>query len=243
MKKYVVFLALILIAVACSRKETNLIVKGNIEGLKKGTLYLQKIEDTLLVNVDSVVIRGDANFILEDYISSPQIMYLYLDKVDNKDYDERIEFFAEEGEITINTTLKNFEVDAKVTGSTNQEKLTEYRTMMRRFNDRNLELIQQNFEAQRDDNEDLLLATNEEYDRLLKRKYLYTVNFAVNNKDLELAPYLALSEVFDANIRFLDTIYNSITPEVKKSRYGKELKDFLKERRRLAKEEANVEEE
>lgn len=243
MKKYVVFLALILIAVACSRKETNLIVKGNIEGLKKGTLYLQKIEDTLLVNVDSVVIRGDANFILEDYISSPQIMYLYLDKVDNKDYDERIEFFAEEGEITINTTLKNFEVDAKVTGSANQEKLTEYRTMMRRFNDRNLELIQQNFEAQRDDNEELLLATNDEYDRLLRRKYLFTVNFAVNNNDLELAPYLALSEVFDANIKFLDTIYNSITPEVKKSRYGKELKDFLKERRRQDKEEANVEEE
>lgn len=243
MKKICLLFALILLAAACSKKESNLIVKGNIEGLKKGVLYLQKIEDTLLVNVDSVVIRGDANFILEDYLSSPQMMYLYLDKVDNLDYDERIDFFAEEGEITINTTLKNFETDAKVTGSVNQEKLDEYKKMMRRFNDRNLELIQQNFEAQRDENEELLLATNQEYDRLLKRKYLYTVNFAINNKDLELAPYLALSEVFDANIKYLDTIFNSMTPEVKKSRYGKELKDFLKERRKLEKEEANVEEE
>ncbi|MCM4159750.1 DUF4369 domain-containing protein [Antarcticibacterium flavum] len=242
MKKICLLFVLILTAAACSKKESNLIVKGNIEGLKKGVLYLQKIEDTLLVNVDSVVIRGDANFILEDYISSPQMMYLYLDKVDNLDYEERIEFFAEEGEITVITSLKNFETDAKVIGSANQEKLDEYKKMMRRFNDRNLELIQQNFEAQRDENEDLLMATNQEYDRLLKRKYLYTVNFAINNKDLELAPYLALSEVFDANIKYLDTIFNSMTPEVKKSRYGKELKDFLKERRKLEKEEANIEE-
>lgn len=243
MRKICILVAIIITATACSTKESNLVVKGNIEGLKKGTLYLQKIEDTVLVNVDSVVIRGDSNFLLEDFISSPQMMYLYLDKVDNLDYDERIEFFAEEGEITINTTLKNFEVDAKVIGSANQEKLEEYRKMMRRFNDRNLELIQQNFEAQRDENEELLLATNEEYDRLLKRKYLYTVNFAVNNKNLELAPYLALSEVFDANIRYLDTIYNSMTPEIQKSRYGKELKDYLKERKKLEKEQANVEEE
>lgn len=240
--KKVSFLFLLFISiVACSKKESNLLVKGNIEGLKKGTLYLQKIDDTILLNVDSVEISGDANFILEDYIDSPQIMYLTLDKVDNKDYEDRIEFFAEEGEITINTTLKNFQIDAKVTGSANQEKLQDYRAIIKKFNDRNLELIQQNFEAQRDENEELLLAVNKEYDQLLKRKYLYTVNFAITNKDLEIAPYLALAEVFDANIKYLDTIYNSMTPPVKKSKYGKELKEFLKERRKIEKLEEKVE--
>lgn len=237
------FLFIILITLfACSTKESNVVVKGNVAGLKKGTIYLQKIQDTILVNVDSVVVRGDANFVLEDYIESPQIMYLYLDKVDNAVYDDRIEFFAEEGEVTVNTTLKNFQTDAKVSGSANQTKLAEYREMMKRFNDKNLELIQQNFEAQRNENEELIVQTNLEYERLLKRKYLYTVNFAVNNKDLEIAPYLALSEVFDANIKYLDTIYNSMTPQVQKSRYGKELKTFLKERRELEKQAANIEE-
>lgn len=47
--------------------------------------------------MDSVIINGDSNFELEDFITSPQIMYLFLDKVDNAEYDERIEFFAEEG--------------------------------------------------------------------------------------------------------------------------------------------------
>ena len=241
MKKFSFLFLLFISIAACSKKESNLLVKGNIEGLKKGTLYLQKIDDTILVNVDSVEITGDANFIMEDYIDSPQIMYLTLDKVDNEDYEDRIEFFAEEGEITINTTLKNFQIDAKVTGSANQEKLQDYRAMIKKFNDRNLELIQQNFEAQRDENEELLLAVNKEYDQLLKRKYLYTVNFAITNKDLEIAPYLALAEVFDANIKYLDTIYNSMTPPVKKSKYGKELKEFLKERRKIEKLEEKVE--
>lgn len=241
MKKIVVLLVLFMAITACSKKESNLTVSGNVKGLKKGTIYLQKIEDTLLVSVDSVTIKGDANFVLEDYISSPQIMYLTLDKVDNENYDDRIEFFAEEGEMTINTTLKNFQGDATIEGSANQVKLAEFRKMMQRFNEQNLDLIQSNFEAQRDENEELLLEINVKYESLLKRKYLYTVNYAVNNKDLEIAPYLALSEVFDANIKYLDTIYNSLTPEVQKSQYGKDLKDFLKERRDLAKLEEKVE--
>lgn len=242
MKKISLLLAIIISITACSKKESNILVRGNVEGLKKGTLYLQKIEDAALVNVDSVIINGDSNFELEDFITSPQIMYLFLDKVDNAEYDERIEFFAEEGEVTINTTLKNFAVDAKVSGSANQTKLMEYREMMSRFNEKNLEIIQNNFEAQRDNNEELLIETNTEYNRLLSRRYLFTVNFAVNNKDLEIAPYLALSEVFDANIKYLDTIYNSMTPYVQKSKYGKDLKEFLKERRKIEKLEEKVEE-
>lgn len=242
MKKIFVLFVAIITLMACSSKENNLVVKGNIQGLKKGTIYLQKVENDSLISIDSVVVRGDANFAMETYITSPQMMYLFLDKTDNPSYIERIEFFAEEGEVVINTTLKNFQLDAKVTGSANQEKLVEYRKVMSRFNDSNLDLIQKNFEAQRDKNEELLIATNNDYDRLLRRKYLYTVNFAINNKDLEIAPYLALSEVFDANIKYLDTIYNSLTPKVKESMYGEELKDFLKERRDLEKMEAKVEE-
>jgi hypothetical protein len=240
MKKLSILLLAIIALSSCNNKESNLIVNANIEGLKKGTVYLQKIDDTLMVDLDSVVVNGNANISMETFIESPQVMYLYLKKVDNSQYDDRIDFFAEEGEVNITTTLENFVTDVEITGARNQEKLEEYRSMMQRFNDKNLELIQQNFEAQRDENEEKLLAVDKQYESLLKRKYLYTVNFAINNKDLEVAPYLAISEVFDANIKYLDTIYNSLEPKVKKSLYGKQLKDFLKERRAEEKEVENI---
>ena len=64
-----------------------------------------------------------------------------------------------------------------------------------------------------------------------KRKYLYTVNFALNNKDSEVAPYIALSEIYDANINLLDTINKVLTPEIKASKYGKKLEEFIAERK------------
>ena len=241
MKKTVLFLAFLISLVACSEKESNLTVSGEIKGLKKGMLYLQKVEDTSLVNLDSMVVNGDANFMLETYLKSPQILYLYLDKVDNNRYDDRIEFFADTGNVTIYSSLDKFETTADIKGSINHEKLTEYRKVIRRFNDQNLDLIKASFEAEKAENDEELLEIDQKYDRLLRKKYLYTVNFAINNKDHEIAPYLALSEVFDANIKYLDTIYNSLNPRVKKSKYGKDLKSFLKERRKLEKLEEKVE--
>ncbi|MCC8360534.1 DUF4369 domain-containing protein [Salinimicrobium sediminilitoris] len=241
MKKIGLLLLALTMLAACSSEEKNLKIQGKVQGLKKGTLYLQKVEDTSLVTIDSVVMKGNETFAFETFIESPQVLYLYLNKKDNNIYDDRILFFAEPGEMTINTTLKNFEDDVVVEGSENQKKLLEYRKMVNRFNTRNLELIQQSVKARQEENLASLDSANAEYDRLLRRRYLFTVNFAINNKNLEIAPYLAMSEVFDANIKYLDTIYSSLTPKVKESQYGKNLKEFLKERRENEKvqEEAN----
>jgi len=231
MKKTALLVLATLLLAACSSEENNLKITGKVQGLKKGTLYLQKVEDTSLVSIDSVVVKGNETFSFEASIESPQILYLYLNKKDNNIYDDRVMFFAEPGEMIINTTLKKFENDAIVEGSENQKKLMEYQSMMNRFNTRNLELIHQSITAQQEENAQSLDSANAEYDKLLRRRYLFTVNFALNNKDLEIAPYLAISEVYDANIKYLDTIYKSLTPEVKSSLYGKSLEEFLEERK------------
>lgn len=230
MMRYIVALAIVALCFSCNSKESNLVVAGNIDGLKKGKLYLQRVEDTLLVSVDSIIVDGDSNFKLEATIEGPQILFLYLDKLDNSDYDDRITFFAEEGEMTINTKLKTFE-NATITGSVNNDKLIAYKKITERFNKENLELIKADYAAQQTGDLDELIEIEKKYDSNLRRRYLYTVNFAINNKDLELAPYLAVSEVFDANVKYLDTIYNSLEPKVKNSLYGKELQKLIEERK------------
>lgn len=237
MKKLGIFIISLLFITACSTEEkTNLQINGKVQGLKKGTIYLQKIEDTSLVTIDSIVVQGEEAFAFSTFIESPQVLYLYLNKKDNTEYNDRILFFAEPGEMIINTTLRDFEGDVIVEGSENQKKLVEYQAMMQHFNSRNLELIQKNMEAQQAEDFESIDSTNEEYDNLLRRRYLYTVNFAINNKDMEVAPYLAISEVYDANIKYLDTIYSSLTPKVKESRYGISLQEFLEERRKMDEE-------
>ena len=64
-------------------------------------------------------------------------------------------------------------------------------------------------------------------DRNLKRGYAFALNFALNNKDSYIAPYIALNEVGDANVIYLDSIYNSLSEEVAESKYGRRLKQHL----------------
>lgn len=229
---------------ACSKeKKSNLHISGKIEGLKKGELFLQKIEnDTLLVNLDSISVDGDSNFEFHTYLESPQLLFLYLNRKGGEKNDDIIKFFAEKGEMNIQATLKTFPKKAVVSGSKNHDELQEYLEMIKKYDERNLDLLQKSFEAGKTDDQKALLKIDQRYDQLLRAKYLYTVNFAINHKNMEIAPFLAISEVYDANINYLNTIYNSLTKEVKKSKYGKSLKKLLKERRELERLNEKVQE-
>ncbi|WP_166965716.1 DUF4369 domain-containing protein [Yeosuana marina] len=225
MKKISVLLVLVLMF-SCGKEQHDLTVKASIKGLKKGTVYLKKVKDTALVTVDSIVVNGNSEFELHSDLESPEVFFLYLDK--NSKENDRISFFADKGITEINTTLKNFVFDAKINGSAQQKTWDEYKLMMSRFNERNLDLIKENFEAQKNGDTSKIKSTQKESDNILKRKYLYTVNFALNHKDSEVAPYLALTEIYNAQVKYLDTISNSLTPKVKDSKYGKELQSFIK---------------
>ena len=218
---------LLIIIVSCAKETAtpDLIVKGSIKGLKKGIIYLKKEQDTALVIVDSVIINGIPEFELHSNIESPEVFHLYLDK--NSSEDDRISFFADKGITEIHTTMKRFVYDAKINGSEQQKVWEKYKLMATKFNEKNLDLIKEDLESQQAGDTAKLNKVQKEYDSNLKRRYLYTVNFAINNKDSEVAPYLALTEIYNAKISLLDTINNSLTPKVKASKYGKEFQEFV----------------
>ena len=72
-KVLVVFLLLIIVACSKEKELGNMIIQGQIKGLKKGTLYLQKMKDTAIVSVDSIALLGNDLFTLTDNIESPEM--------------------------------------------------------------------------------------------------------------------------------------------------------------------------
>jgi len=227
----ILFLSILVVSCTTAKKQGNVSISGTVKGLKKGTLYLQKIQDTILVNLDSLVIDGDSKFAFETDIEEPEIHYLFLDKHDGAQFNDRIDFFAEVGEIIINTSLNGFEKDALISGGKNQTKFSEYKKMNKRFNERNLRILKEDYEAKKQNDEEKLAENDKAYKNLLRQKYLYTINFAITNKKLEVAPYITLNEVFDANIKYLDTVAKSLSPRVKKSIYGKQLSEYITKRK------------
>jgi len=224
MKIYIVILLAIITLVACKTEKKNLmLVQGEVKNLKKGTLYLQKMKDTLAVTVDSIALDGINTFALSDEVESPELYFLSLDKLPSK----QISFFGEKGTITINTKLDKFQFGATINGLTNQQLLDEYNEMKSKFSDKRLDFIKADFEAKRSGDSLKIDSIENLINGLIKRKYYYTTNFAVNHADNEIAPYLALTELYDANITLLDTINSTLSPKVKASKYGKKLEAFI----------------
>ncbi|NNC70336.1 MAG: DUF4369 domain-containing protein [Flavobacteriaceae bacterium] len=222
MKNFIIGCCIGLFFMACSSdKEGIMHVRGEIKGLKKGTIYLNKQIDTAFVAIDSISLNGNGIFSLSDKIESPEIYYLSL----GNGVGKKIMFFGDVGEISIHTKLEKFVLNADIKGQKNQQLLDEYSEMMKKFRDKDLDLIKADFESKGDTlKRDSILKVSQS---LLKRRYFYTTNFAVKNADAEIAPYLAITELYNANINLLDTINKSLTPEVKRSKYGKELNEFI----------------
>ena len=225
MKKTIYILLSVLIF-ACSKEQHDLTVKIHVNGLKKGVLYLKKAKNENLITIDTVAVNGQSDITLHaSSLESPEVFYLFLDK--NSSEKDQIEFFADKGITEIATSVKNFGLGAKINGSEQQKIFEEYKLMRTRFNEQNLDLIKESFDALKKGDTSKYNTIQKKSDSNLKRRYLFTVNFALNHKDSEVAPYLALTEIYNAKVKFLDTINSVLTPKVKASKYGKELQGFI----------------
>lgn len=229
MKHFYTALFSVLILASCKQSptENTMALSGQIKGLKKGVLYLQHVPDSTLVVIDSVLINGNGNFSFKTELESPEVFYLYLVKEDNNDINDRITFFGEPGNISINTQWNSFDLDPDIKGSISHEKFVEYRSMMSKFNIQDISLLEQAFKANSSNNQQLFDSIQILSERNTLRSYLFALNFAMINSDSYVAPYVAITDVSNANVKFLDSIYKKLSPEVAISKYGKSLKKLI----------------
>jgi len=224
MKKILV-IGLLLLIVACSKEKElgNMVVQGKIKGIKKGTLYLKKMRDTLIVSIDSIHLFGKDSFTLSDNITSPEMYFLSLDQ-----NQSTLSFFGEEGIITVNDQIEKFGISPRIDGSNNQKILEKYKEVANKFQDKQLDLLAANMQAQIDSDIETSQSLRKQAEKQNLKKYIFTINFALNNSDTEAAAYITLTELVNANVKYLDSINNSLTKKVKQSYYGEKLAEFIK---------------
>ena len=200
-------------------------VKVNVENFKKGNVYLQKVSDSTLINIDSIFVKKNESIILKYKIDSPELFYLNLD-ISN--IENRIEFFGEKGEININTSLEKFNSDFNITGSSADSIYRDYLSVIKKFNNQRLDLIKLSFDVAKTQTNDSLIKVQNQINSLDKRQYLYNLNYVVSNGDSYISPLIAINEFSDSGKIVLDTIKNSMSNEVLDSKYGKIFNDILK---------------
>lgn len=236
MKSFITVLFILLLVASCTEDSSNnLVINGNVKGLKVGKLILQKLQDSALVNLDSVQLDGSSSFSLTAQIDEPQVLYLYLDVKDGTAYDDRLTFFAQDTVMTINTTLKKFENDAVITGSKNQDALKEFNKNLNRLNETYTDLMKRSMTLQQQESplQSDIDQLDVDYDKYLRKRVLYALSYSTFHKDKEVAPYILLQEGFDANPKLLDSVYNMMPKKIQTSLYGKELSELIKDLKKL----------
>ena len=224
MKKLLI-ISFLFILTNCENNENNMTVNVKVENFKKGNVYLQKISDSALINVDSIFVKKNESIILKYNIASPELFYLNLD-VSN--IENRIEFFGENGEINIDTSLEKFNSDFKISGSSIDSIYRDYLSVIKKFNNQKLDLIQLSFNLTKTELDDSLIKVQNQIKSLNKRQYLYNLNYTVSNGNSFISPLIAINEFSESGKIVLDTIKNSMSKQVLESKYGKIFSDIVR---------------
>ena len=224
LKKFLIFILLILSTNCSNHNDEMMVLNLQVEGFKKGKIYLQKINDSVLVNVDSIYVKDDSYLQFKQKINSPEIFYIALNISKN---DNRIEFFAENSDINIKSNLKKFNSDYTVTGSFNDSIYRDYQNIIKKFNYEKLDLIEKSINLTKMQKFDSVNLIENEIQNINKRKLLYSLNYAVNNGNSSVAPYIAINNFKNNDQLILDTIFMSLDKNVKESKYGEMLSKLI----------------
>lgn len=220
MKKY---LLLFIITISSCSPNNNFQLNGDIKGLKKGAVILTKSIKGAEVTLDSINLNGTSKFTLGSYLNEPEVLKIKLTQ--SGIHNDEIEFFADKGITNFKTNLKRFSYESNFEGSEQQEKLDDFKAMLNRFNEENLNLIKNQIEFS--GSQEKLNIINGELINLKKREMYFIINFSINNSDSQISPYIAGKFLNDADQKFLDTIYNSLSENIKDSKYGVLLEEII----------------
>jgi len=224
---FVIILIALISLTSCSKDKSdvndNLHLQGKIKGLRLGTLLLKKMDKDSIVSIDSVKVDGQESFNMSTHIDQAQEFLLELPEIQ----DGKILFFAAPGDtIKIYTFLENFGINPVIQGGIDQEKLNEYQAMMKKFNEKELDLFKARFDASKAKDAKKMDSLEGQTKRFLKKKELYKLNFIFTNKNLPIASYIAYNNFYN-NKPALDTIYKVLNDSIKQLKYGKEIKKLL----------------
>ena len=209
---------------SCNFNQENFELSGNINGLENGVIYLieaSSIEQEIIL--DSTTVDNSSSFLLKGYIKEPQILKIRLGESNSNE----IEFFAEIGEMKLNTSNKRFQFDAQFSGSRHQENLDKFNSYLMKFEEEDIDLLETQIQESIKGNEkkiDSISILRENND---KRKILFVINYITNNNKEIISPYPALRYNQEIQLEYLTKIYKSYNKEISESKYGIELNKII----------------
>ena len=216
MKKFTIIIFAIICSCLSDKDEIN--ISGEIKGLNNSFIYLIQPDSNTLLDSSKVV---NEIFDLTAYINEPLELVL---KIQSKDSENIFSFISEpSAKIIFTSSKEKFEFNGKIENSDLNYEFEKLNGHINRYNDIDLQMLEQQIQASIENNNKKYDSLNEERLKVDQKKILFIVNYCLNNNTNILSPYLAYKYKNNINLGFLENIYQNLSEEMRETYYGRKL--------------------
>jgi len=216
MKKFIIIIFAIICSCLSYKDEIN--ISGEIKGLNNSFIYLIQPDSNTLLDSSKVV---NEKFDLTAYINEPLELVL---KIQSKDSENIFSFISEpSAKIIFTSSKEKFEFNGKIENSDLNYEFEKLNGHINRYNDIDLQMLEQQIQASIENNTKKYDSLNEERLKVDQKKILFIVNYCLNNNTNILSPYLAYKYKNNINLGFLENIYQNLSEEMRETYYGRKL--------------------
>lgn len=216
MKKFIIIIFAIICSCLSDKDEIN--ISGEIKGLNNSFIYLIQPDNNTLLDSSKVV---NEKFDLTAYINEPLELVL---KIQSKDSENIFSFISEpSAKIIFTSSKEKFEFNGKIENSDLNYEFEKLNDHINRYNDIDLQMLEQQIQASIENNNKKYDSLNEERLKVDQKKILFIVNYCLNNNTNILSPYLAYKYKNNINLVFLENIYQNLSEEMRETYYGRKL--------------------
>ena len=216
MKKFIIIIFAIIFSCLSDKDEIN--ISGEIKGLNNSFIYLIQPDSNTLLDSSKVV---NEKFDLTAYINEPLELVL---KIQSKDSENIFSFISEpSAKIIFTSSKEKFEFNGKIENSDLNYEFEKLNGHINRYNDIDLQMLEQQIQASIENNNKKYDSLNEERLKVDQKKILFIVNYCLNNNSNILSPYLAYKYKDNIKLSFLENIYQNLSEEMRETYYGSKL--------------------
>ena len=214
--KYNIIIFLIILT-SCSSEKENLVIKGEINGVKNSKIYLSSVEEGKIIDSVNII---DGKFKLQTYIDATREMSIILD---DKNSENKFDFISEPTNILFTSSKDKFVFNGKIQNSKLYSDYRNLKNQINRFEEKDLEMLAEQIEISIKGAQNKYDSINDQRLKLNQRKILLIVNYAMSNASNPVSAFISYKYRENINKKYLEKIYENLSEEIKNSFYGDKL--------------------
>ena len=206
-----------IILTSCSSEKENLVIEGEINGVKNSKIYLSTVEEGKIIDSVNII---DGKFKLKTYINDTKEMSMILG---DKNSENKFDFITEPAHILFTSSKDKFEFNGRIQNSNLYSDYKKLNNQINRFDEKDLEMLAEQIEISIKGNPNKYDSINEQRLKLNQRKILFIVNYAMSNASNPVSAFISYKYRENINKKYLEKIYENLSEEIKNSYYGAKL--------------------